>query len=168
MSEKGRTAYITGGASGIGKAIAEMLVSKGARVFLADINTKGAEAVAAELNKSDPHNAQSTNVDVGDWNSQAKAFGQAVHAFGRIDYVYPIVSSLSTPTACQCQLAFLPTSHCIKGPSGSRRIMRARHCPSEITACSLGTGLSRAWVDPLSGVAFELRFPQFTHPVDRH
>ena len=92
MSEKGRTAYITGGASGIGKAIAEMLVSKGARVFLADINTEGAEGVAAELNKSDPHNAQSTNVDVGDWNSQAKAFGQAVHAFGRIDYVYPIVS----------------------------------------------------------------------------
>jgi len=90
MSEKGRTAYITGGASGIGKAVAEMLVSKGVRVFLADINATGAEAVAAELNRSDPHNAQSTAVDVGDWNSQAKAFGQAVHAFGRIDYVYPI------------------------------------------------------------------------------
>ena len=25
-----------------------------------------------------------------DWNSQAKAFSQAVHAFERIDYVYPI------------------------------------------------------------------------------
>jgi NAD(P)-dependent dehydrogenase (short-subunit alcohol dehydrogenase family) len=90
MSEKGRTAYITGAASGIGRAIAEMLVSKGARVFLADINAKGVEAVAAEFNKSDPQNAQSTNVDVGDWNSQAEAFGKAVHAFGRIDYVYPI------------------------------------------------------------------------------
>jgi len=90
MSEKGRTAYITGAASGIGRAIAEMLVLKGARVFLADINAEGAEAVAAGFNKSDPQNAQSTNVDVGDWNSQAEAFGKAVHAFGRIDYVYPI------------------------------------------------------------------------------
>ena len=34
--------------------------------------------------------AQATKVDVTDWNAQAKAFGQAVHAFGRIDYVYPI------------------------------------------------------------------------------
>lgn len=67
-----------------------MLVSKGARVFLADINIKGAEAVAAELNESDSQNAQVTNVDTGDWNSQAEAFGKAVHAFGRIDYVYPI------------------------------------------------------------------------------
>lgn len=115
MSEKGRTAYITGGASGIGKAIAEMLVSKGARVFLADINTKGAEAVAAELNKSDAHNAQSTNVDVGDWNSQAKAFGQAVHAFGRIDYVYPIVRSPVLSGRMLASVDFLPMFYCIEG-----------------------------------------------------
>lgn len=132
MSEKGRTAYITGGASGIGKAIAEMLVSKGARVFLADINTKGAEAVAAELNKSDAHNAQSTNVDVGDWNSQAKAFGQAVHAFGRIDYVYPIVRSPVLSGRMLASVDFLAYVLLHRGSSGSRRSMRGRHCTPAI------------------------------------
>ena len=34
--------------------------------------------------------AQATKVDVTDWNSQAKAFGEAVTSFERIDYVYPI------------------------------------------------------------------------------
>ncbi len=54
------------------------------------MNESGAEEVAKELNKSDENMAQATGVDVTDWNAQAKAFGQAVHAFGRIDYVYPI------------------------------------------------------------------------------
>ena len=34
--------------------------------------------------------AQSAQLDVRDWNQQAKVFGQAVHALGRIDYVYSI------------------------------------------------------------------------------
>lgn len=42
-----------------------------------------------ELNK-DSHVANCAHVDVANWNSQAKAFSQAVADFGRIDYVYPI------------------------------------------------------------------------------
>lgn len=84
------TAYLTGGASGLGKATAEMLVKNGIKVFIADVNASGAETVAAELNKSKEGMAQSAQVDVSDWNSQAKTFGQAVHALGRIDYVYAI------------------------------------------------------------------------------
>src|ERR1700742_2640782 len=34
--------------------------------------------------------AKCTEVDTANWNSQAKAFSQAVADFGRIDYVYPI------------------------------------------------------------------------------
>jgi len=93
MSEKGRFAYVTGGASGIGKAVAEMLVGKGCKFCIADRDASGASSVVAELNKgtdSSHHVAFSTTVDAADWNSQAKAFGQAVGQFGRIDYVYPI------------------------------------------------------------------------------
>jgi NAD(P)-dependent dehydrogenase (short-subunit alcohol dehydrogenase family) len=54
------------------------------------VNAKGAEDVCAELNKTTPNIAQSAQVDVTDWNAQAKVFSQAVHAFGRIDYVYSI------------------------------------------------------------------------------
>jgi rhamnulose-1-phosphate aldolase/alcohol dehydrogenase len=45
----GRVALITGGASGIGRATARMLASRGAHVVVADRNLDGAEEVAAEL-----------------------------------------------------------------------------------------------------------------------
>jgi NAD(P)-dependent dehydrogenase (short-subunit alcohol dehydrogenase family) len=45
----GRTALVTGGASGIGKACATILSRAGAQVAVADINTRGAEDTAAGL-----------------------------------------------------------------------------------------------------------------------
>ena len=42
-------AFITGGASGIGRATARMMAAEGARVAVADINGDGAKEVAAEM-----------------------------------------------------------------------------------------------------------------------
>ncbi|KAF9888597.1 hypothetical protein FE257_008529 [Aspergillus nanangensis] len=77
-------AFITGGASGVGKAIAEMLTSKNIKVFIADQNEAGARAVAQATKGS------YAIVDVTSWESQLAAFSQAVAEFGRVDYVYPI------------------------------------------------------------------------------
>ncbi|EXJ57091.1 hypothetical protein A1O7_07435 [Cladophialophora yegresii CBS 114405] len=82
-------AYITGGASGIGRGVAQMLVKHNIKVFIADRDIDGAQKVVDELNK-DSQVASCAHVDVANWNSQAKAFSQAVADFGRIDYVYPI------------------------------------------------------------------------------
>lgn len=46
---EGRTALVTGGASGIGKATAIRLADEGARVIVADIDTEGARIVAKEV-----------------------------------------------------------------------------------------------------------------------
>ena len=49
MDIKGKTAIITGGASGLGEATVRRLVQMGAKVVIADFNVQGGEALAAEL-----------------------------------------------------------------------------------------------------------------------
>ncbi|MFZ8461073.1 SDR family NAD(P)-dependent oxidoreductase, partial [Staphylococcus aureus] len=45
----GRRALVTGGASGIGAAIARACAEAGAAVTVADLNAEGADALAAEI-----------------------------------------------------------------------------------------------------------------------
>lgn len=45
----GKTAFVTGGAQGLGAATARMLARHGAKVAIADLNVAGAEAVAAQI-----------------------------------------------------------------------------------------------------------------------
>ena len=49
MELKGKTAIITGGASGLGEATARRFVKAGAKVVLADIQEEKGKAVAADL-----------------------------------------------------------------------------------------------------------------------
>lgn len=52
MKLNARAAFVTGGASGIGRAIAHALAAEGARVTIADLNAAGARLVAAEIDKA--------------------------------------------------------------------------------------------------------------------
>ncbi|MFZ5746443.1 MAG: SDR family NAD(P)-dependent oxidoreductase [Pseudomonadota bacterium] len=76
-----KVALVTGGASGIGKAIVRDLAARGAKLVVADHDEAGAAAVAAELGAD----ALSFAVDVAD-AAQVKAMVDfTVDSFGRID-----------------------------------------------------------------------------------
>ena len=49
MDIKNNTIIVTGGASGLGAATAEMLVAQGGRVVIADMNLEAGEALATKL-----------------------------------------------------------------------------------------------------------------------
>lgn len=83
-----KTAYVTGGASGIGLALVKMLVSRDIKVAISDLNLPGAQAAAQSFKSGQ---VIAFEVNTASWNSQVSAFENALHALGdRIDYVYPI------------------------------------------------------------------------------
>ena len=84
-SHQGRVAFVTGAASGIGKAIATRLAKEGACVVVADLDLAKAQAAAAELGNGDV--AIGVAANVADADAVQAALNKAVLAFGGIDLV---------------------------------------------------------------------------------
>jgi NAD(P)-dependent dehydrogenase (short-subunit alcohol dehydrogenase family) len=80
----GKTAVITGGASGIGEATVRLFVEEGARVVVADIQDDAGQALAAEL--GDGVLYQHTDVTKGE--SVGAAVTRAVDAWGKLSVMY--------------------------------------------------------------------------------
>lgn len=80
-----RVAFVTGAASGIGKAIATRLAAEGACVVIADLDLAKAQAAAAELGSTDV--AIGVQVNVTDERQIERGIQDAVLAFGGIDIV---------------------------------------------------------------------------------
>lgn len=83
----GRSALITGAASGLGLAYAEAMAEAGAKVTLADIDVDGAEREAARL-RSEGHEARAVICDVSDLVQVAAAFDGHVADYGGCDIVF--------------------------------------------------------------------------------
>jgi len=84
MSFKDQVALVTGGARGIGKAIALSLAKKSANIVVADVDTDLAGQTAEEL-KKESVDAIPVQLNVADSGSVASAFKAAMDKFGRID-----------------------------------------------------------------------------------
>ena len=80
----GKVALITGAASGLGKAIAELYAKNGAAVAIADINQQAADAAAAEI-KATGGKAIGIAMDVTNEDAVNAGTEKTVEAFGSLD-----------------------------------------------------------------------------------
>lgn len=80
----GKVAVITGGASGIGKATAELFVEQGAKVVIADLNADAGEQLASELGSC----AKFIQTDVSNAEQVEAMVNLAVSHFGGLHVMF--------------------------------------------------------------------------------
>ena len=86
-SVSGKVAFVTGGASGIGAALATELVNGGAKVWIADRQIGRAQELAQRLNHGGAE-AHPIELDVRDPAAFERAVAEAARGSGRIDYLF--------------------------------------------------------------------------------
>ena len=84
MRLQGKSAIVTGAASGIGKGIALALAREGANVAIADLDLDAAKAAAAEI-RGGGRQALAVAMDVADEEAVHNGVARVVDAFGGID-----------------------------------------------------------------------------------
>jgi NAD(P)-dependent dehydrogenase (short-subunit alcohol dehydrogenase family) len=82
----GKSAIVTGGASGIGAALGKALVAAGAHVVLADLDGDGASRVAGSL--KGPGSARGVRLDVTDADAVEVLAEEVVEEHGRLDLMF--------------------------------------------------------------------------------
>ena len=82
----GKLAVITGGISGLGRAMAERFAKEGARVVVADINSERGENAAREMSAGGA-GIEFIEVNVAEEESQQALFDDVVRRYSQLDIV---------------------------------------------------------------------------------
>jgi 3-oxoacyl-[acyl-carrier protein] reductase len=77
----GKTAIVTGGAQGIGKAVAGLLATGGANIAIWDFD----ETLARETARDTEGAAKAFGVDISNWEAVQAAYAATIDTFGRAD-----------------------------------------------------------------------------------
>ena len=140
----GRVAFITGGAGGIGSAIASKLLSEGACVVLADIDQVSLDEVTAGFAKTyGKDNVRGTLMDVTSEDAVIAAMNETALAFGGVDIV---VNNAGITLAAAVEdttldlwnknMSILGTGYFLVGREGYRLLKRQSLGGSMIFICS--------------------------------
>ena len=81
----GKVALVTGGGSGLGRAISARYVAEGARVLVTDVNLAGCEATVTSLPEADRARAMARRLDVSRELDVVAAIADALQRWGRLD-----------------------------------------------------------------------------------
>jgi NAD(P)-dependent dehydrogenase (short-subunit alcohol dehydrogenase family) len=84
---KDKISIVTGGGSGIGKALCEELGGRGAVVIVADINIEGAQKVASDI-KMKNGQSDAAGVDVSQLDEVERLVDETVSKHGHLDYMF--------------------------------------------------------------------------------
>jgi NAD(P)-dependent dehydrogenase (short-subunit alcohol dehydrogenase family) len=83
-----KTAFITGGSSGIGLATARLFLAEGARVAITGRNQKALDEAAATLGNVSSGGVLALQADATDLEATTQAIAKTVEAFGPIDILF--------------------------------------------------------------------------------
>jgi NAD(P)-dependent dehydrogenase (short-subunit alcohol dehydrogenase family) len=92
---KEKVVIVTGGASGIGKALCELLCRRGARVTVADIDLTRAQQLATVLSANGGR-AHAAHVDVANPEFVEKLVADTTSEYGRLDYMFNNAAATAT------------------------------------------------------------------------
>lgn len=84
-SVAGKTMFITGAASGMGRATAHLFAREGAKVMATDMNEAGVNAVADEIREAGYSDIATFTLDVSDHDAIKAAVAATVEQFGGLD-----------------------------------------------------------------------------------
>lgn len=121
----GKVALITGAATGIGRAAAQLFAREGASLLLADLNEEQGEELAAQL-RAGGSKAVFVKTDVAKAQDCERMVNAAVEHFGRLDAAF----NNAGISDCRCRRA-LSTIRWSCGSGSSQSI-----CPGFFTACA--------------------------------
>ena len=82
-----KVAVVTGGAQGLGQAIARRLAREGCQLIVVDVNEAGVKAAAADVAKESGQRVLGLKVDITEEAEVKGLFDRAVQEFGRVDIV---------------------------------------------------------------------------------
>ena len=163
-----KTAFVTGAASGIGAATAQLLAQQGAHVYIADIDEKGAQAIAAEVHARGD-SGKAIQLDVSDAHEFGKALELVARDQGQLDIlvncayrmVAGAIDTLSVEDWLRCMEVTLHGT--FFGVSAALRIMKEQGTGSIVNFSSLcgqrgqasmgGYGAAKAAVENLTTTA---------------
>lgn len=145
---EGKVAVVTGAASGIGRASAELFVREGAKVVAADID----DAQGTELERAHGGSLVYAHTDVTNEDDIAGAIATAVQRFGRLDIMFnnagaqgdPSPLTDITPDGFDKTLALL-TRSVVLGHKHAARQFEAQGGGGSIVSTASAAGLQGNW-----------------------
>jgi rhamnulose-1-phosphate aldolase/alcohol dehydrogenase len=145
---QGRVALVTGGASGIGLAIAEKLATEGACVAIADINEASMKDVVADFSRRfGKDNVHAVNMDVTSEAAVIAGFESATARFGGLDIVVnnagiaiPAPAESTSLDVWNKQMAILGTGYFLVGREGFK-ILKAQGCAGSMIYIASKNGM---------------------------